>query len=152
MPIPPTGQSQLVAWRKYPAAFSGWSLRSRLIAIVLALAVPLNFVIVGIIWSLAKAAEDAQRTSLLYSARSVASGLDAELGKYLALAQALSRSPQLLTDDLSPFEREARRTFEAVPDAWVLVSDLAGLQLLNTASPDQLSQPKRLPFGIAQQD
>ena len=59
MPIPPTGQSQLVAWRKYPAAFSGWSLRSRLIAIVLALAVPLNFVIVGIIWSLAKAAEDA---------------------------------------------------------------------------------------------
>src|SRR5215471_15799950 len=84
------------------------TINARLIAIVLALAVPLNIVIVAVIWSLVSAANETQRASLLYSARSVAAAVDAELGKYIALVQLLSRSPSLLDDNLDAFDAEAR--------------------------------------------
>lgn len=135
-PIPWLSSSLASLWLYVPS-FTNWSLRARLIAIVLALALPLNLVIAAVVWSLAGAAQEAQRASLLYSARSVSAALDAELGKYLALAKALSRSPAFLAGDLTAFEHEARRTFEGVPDAWVLVADLDGQQLMNTASPTQ---------------
>jgi two-component sensor histidine kinase len=134
--------------RPYLPSFSGWSLRARLIGIVLALAVPLNLVIVAVVWRLAGAAQDAQRASLLYSARSVAAALDAELGKYLTLAMALSRSPALLSGDLSAFEQEARRTFEGVPDAWVLVADRDGQQLVNTVLATPQPLPQRPPAAL----
>jgi two-component sensor histidine kinase len=143
----PDGQ-QSGTWRTYVPSFANWSLRARLIAIVLALALPANLVIAAVVWSLASAAQDAQRTSLRYTARSVASALDAELGKYLALAMALSRSPALLSGDLTTFEQEARRTFEAVPDAWVLVADLDGQQLMNTASSNPKALPRRVPMAM----
>jgi hypothetical protein len=37
-----------------------------------------------VVWGLVKRANEAQRTSLLYAARSIAAGVDAELGKYVA--------------------------------------------------------------------
>ncbi len=89
------------------------SIPSRLILLVLALAVPLNLVIVGVVWGLVSRANEIQRTSLLYAARSIAAGVDAELGKYAALVEALSRSPALLDDNLDAFEAEARRAFPA---------------------------------------
>ena len=92
-------------------AFNRLSISARLILLVLGLALPLNLVIVGVIWDLVQRANEAQRTSLLYAARSIAAGVDAELGKYVALAEALSRSPALLDDNLDAFEAEARRAF-----------------------------------------
>jgi hypothetical protein len=65
----------------------------RLGLLVLALALPLNLVIVGTIWGLLNRADDAQRTSLLYAARSIAAGVDAKFAKYFALAESLARSP-----------------------------------------------------------
>src|SRR5579864_7886882 len=91
------------------------TINTRLIAIVLTLAVPLNAVVVVVIWRLATAANDAQTTSLLYSARSVATAVDAELGKYIALGQVLSRDPALLDDNLDAFEDELRQELEFVP-------------------------------------
>ena len=137
--------------RAYFPALAGWSLRARIIAIVLAVALPANLVIAAVVWNLAGAAREAQRTSLLYNARSVAAALDAELNKYIVLALALSRSPAILSGDLTAFEQEARRTFAAVPDAWVIVADLDGQQLLNTASTTQRALPKRLPAAMVHQ-
>ena len=93
---------------------------------MLALAVPLNLVNLAVVWHLAGASSQAQRTGLLYTARSIALAADAELGKYMALALALSRSPALLDDSLSAFEAEARRAFASVDDATVLVADTKG--------------------------
>src|SRR5215475_13658557 len=76
------------------------TINARLIAIVLTLAVPLNIVVVAVIWSLVGAANEMQRASLLYSARSIAAAVDAELGKYITLAQVLSHSPALLEDNV----------------------------------------------------
>jgi hypothetical protein len=85
------------------------TINARLIAIVLTLAVPLNIVVVAVIWSLVSVANETQRASLLYSARSIAAAVDAELGRYIALAQVLSRSPALLDDNIDVFESELRR-------------------------------------------
>ena len=89
------------------AAFTRLSISARLILLVLGLALPLNLVIVGVIWDLVGRANEVQRTSLLYAARSIAAGVDAELGKYVTLAEALSRSPALL-DDISICSRPRR--------------------------------------------
>ena len=58
---------------------------------MLALALPLNLVIASVIWGLVSRADEAQRTSLLYAAQSIAAGVDAELGKFIALAESLAR-------------------------------------------------------------
>ena len=129
-------------------SFNEWTLRARLIAMVVALALPLNLSIVAVVWGLAGAAQDAQRKSLLYAAQSVSAALDAELGKYMALAMSLSRSPSLLADDLTAFDQEARRMFQDVPDAWVLVASVDGQQLLNTAALAKQPMAQRLDEGL----
>ena len=103
------------------------------------------------IWGLVQRANEVQRTSLLYAARSIAAGVDAELGKYVALAEALSRSPALLDDNLDAFEAEARRAFPAGGDTGVLVSDADGQQLVNTFAQPGQALPRRNPIAIAAQ-
>jgi signal transduction histidine kinase len=132
-------------------AFTRLSISARLILLVLGLALPLNLVIVGVIWDLVGRANEVQRTSLLYAARSIAAGVDAELGKYVTLAEALSRSPALLDDNLDMFEAEARRAFPIGTAVWVLVSDLDGRQLINTFLEPGLLLPRRTPKAIAAQ-
>jgi PAS domain S-box-containing protein len=109
------------------------TVNARLIAIVLTIAVPLNLVVAAVIWRLASAANETQRASLIYTARSVAAAVDAELGKYIALAQVLSRSPALLEDTIDAFESELRRGLSSDPDIWAIVADVNGQQLVNTA-------------------
>jgi hypothetical protein len=133
------------------AAFNHLSIPARLILLVLALAVPLNLVIAGVVWGLVKRANGVQRTSLLYAARSIAAGVDAELGKYVALGEALSRSPALLDDNLDAFEAEARRAFPAGGDIGVLVADADGQQLLNIFAQPGQALPRRNPPAIAAQ-
>ena len=132
-------------------AFNHLSISGRLILLVLGLALPLNLVIVGVIWDLVQRANEVQRTSLLYAARSIAAGVDAELGKYAALAEALSRSPTLLDDNLDAFEVEARRAFPPGGDAWVLVANLDGQQLINTRAQPGKPLPRRNPLGMEAQ-
>ena len=126
-------------------------MRWRLLAIVLVLVAPLNAMVYAVIANLARATDASQRSSLLYSARSVAAALDAELGKYIALGAALGRSPALIDDRLDAFEGEARRAFASEPDAWIVVSDLSGQQLRNTAPGARAPLPQRSAQAIAAQ-
>src|SRR5260370_144049 len=130
------------------------TINARLIAIVLTLAVPLNIVVVAVIWSLVTAANETQRASLLYSARSVAAAADAELGKSIALAQVLSHSPALLQDKIDAFEDERRRGLSADPDLWAVVADVSGRLLVNTTRlrRQPLLSPTRSKEGLAAQN
>ena len=119
--------------------------------LVLGLALPLNLVIGGVIWGLVQRANEAQRTSLLYAARSIAAGVDAELGKYVALGEALSRSPALLDDNLDAFEVEARRAFPIGAGTGAMVGDADGQQLLNPFAQPGQALPRRNPLAIAAQ-
>src|SRR5215813_15265857 len=130
------------------------TINARLIAIVLTLAVPLNIVVAAVIWSLVSTANETQRASLLYSARSIAAAVDAELGKYIALAQVLSRSPALLEDNVDAFEGELRRGLSTDPDLWAVVADVDGRLLVNTARPrgQPFLSPVRSKEGMAAQN
>ena len=144
-----------------PRAISGWLSRKaavtrlsipwRLGLLVLALALPLNLVIAGTIWALVNRADEAQRTSLLYAARSIAAGVDATFGKYLALADSLARSPALLNDSLNDFEVEARREFPEGRHIWIVVADVNGQPLVNTGAKPWEPLPRRNPLAIADQ-
>jgi hypothetical protein len=144
--------SKRLASLRHRAAFNRLSISARLILLVLGLVLPLNLVIAGVIWNLVNRANEVQRISLLYAARSIAGAVDAELGKYVALAEALSRSPALLDDNLDAFEAEARRAFPDGGDAWILVSDTEGQQLMNTFLQPGQPLPRRNPVAIAAQD
>ena len=139
------------AWLSCKAAFNRLSIPRRLILLVLALALPLNLVIGGVIWNLVSRADEAQRTSLLYAARSIAAGVDAEFGKFIALAESLARSPELLDDNLDAFEAEARREFPKGEGAWVMVADVNGRQLINTLVQPGEPLPPRDPLAIEAQ-
>ena len=132
------------------AAFNRLSISARLILLVLALALPLNLIIAGVIWGLVTRANDAQRTSLLYAARSIAAGVDAELGKFIALAESFSRAPTLLDDNLDAFEAETRREFQE-GNAWVLVADVNGRQLINTLAQPGEPLPRLSPRALEAQ-
>src|SRR5271165_616374 len=73
--------------------FSRLTIAARIVAIALTLAVPLNLVIIAVIWRLSEAAIETQRTSLLYTARSVTAAVDAKIDSYIALGQGLGRLP-----------------------------------------------------------
>jgi PAS domain S-box-containing protein len=132
-------------------AFSRLSIPVRITVIVLGLALPLNLVIAAVIWRLSDAANETQRTSLLYTARSVAAAVDAKLEQYIALAQAVAQSPAVLQDNLDVFEAEARRAFASSSDAVVLVADLEGQQLISTAREHGQPPSVRTPLGFAEQ-
>jgi PAS domain S-box-containing protein len=128
------------------------TITGRLLAIVIALALPLNLVVVAVIWNLDRAADEAQRTSLMYAARSLAAAVDAELDKYITLAQALSRSPAVLDDNLDAFDAEARRTFASMKEASFLVADRGGQQLINGAALQDRPLPRLQPAALRAQN
>jgi two-component sensor histidine kinase len=132
--------------------FARATINTRLIAIVLTLAVPLNLVVVVVIWRLASVADEMQRMSLLYAARSIATAVDAELGKYIALGQVLSQDPALLEDSLETFDHQLRSKLISVPNAWAVVGDVEGRRLLSTAVPRGQPLPPRPAEGLAAQD
>jgi PAS domain S-box-containing protein len=129
-----------------------WRVGHRLIALVVAIALPLNLLIVAVIVSLASSSIESQRTSLLYTARSVASGVDAQLAKYVALAADLQKSPALSADDVTAFESEARQALTGVPDAWIALSDVSGQQLVNTSIGAGHPLPRRGAEALAAQE
>jgi signal transduction histidine kinase len=129
-------------------AFNQLSIFGRLVLLMLALALPLNVVIAEVIWDLVRKADQVQGTSLLSLARSIAAGVDAELGTYVALAETLSRSPALLESNLDAFKAEARRAFPVGGDDWVVVSDGDGQELMNTMAEAGHVLPRRNPLAI----
>lgn len=119
--------------------------------LVAALAVPLNMLVIGVVYSLSNAAANAQRANLLYTASSIAAGVDAHLNKYIAISADLLNSPALLADNLNVFEEKARQTLTGISDAWVQVADGDGQLLLNTSDQAVYPLARRPPSALAAQ-
>jgi hypothetical protein len=94
--------SQDSTWLSCKAAINRLSIPWRLGLFALALAVPLNLIVLGAIWALINQANSVQRTSLLYAARLIAAG-DAN-GQQLVntLAQPNHPLPATTTQTLRP--------------------------------------------------
>ena len=146
---PPVFSEQSPLGRWLP--LRNWTIKTRIFALVIALALPLNILIAAAIWQLVSLASETQRASLQYTSRAIAMAIDAQLGKYIDLAQSLANSPALRADDLSRFGREARQELANISDAWVLVADLDGRQLLNTSAQRGQPLPRRSDGAVAAQ-
>lgn len=114
---------------------SGLSIRQRLVLIVLMAAIPMVLLSVDIVWRLAERERDNNTQAILYAAHSVLSAVEAQLGNYAAVGQALGESPALQSDDLAVFRGEAERAMIGLPGAWVTLISADGQQVINTLLP-----------------
>jgi PAS domain S-box-containing protein len=129
----------------------GLSVAQRLTLIVLVVALPMLLLSAGIIWRLGERERDAQRDAIMYAARSILGGVDAQLGKYIAIAQSLAASPSVKADNLAAFTEEAMRVLPGLPNAWVALADADGRQLVNTFVPRKTALPRMSPQAVASQ-
>ncbi|HEX8533550.1 MAG TPA: PAS domain S-box protein, partial [Allosphingosinicella sp.] len=79
---------------------------------------------------------------LLATTRALSLVVDGELKRYEATLQALSGSEELAREDWPAFDRKARALLSG-QDAWIIVGDRAGRQLVNT----RLAPGAPLPSG-----
>lgn len=120
---------------------------TRLSVLLLGLALPLNVLIAAAIWQLSSDASETQRASLQFTSRAVAMAIDAQLGKYIGLAQSIANSFSFLTDDLAAFEREARRELANFSDA-----EIGGGQLPSKQPPGLASGSRQIAAGFVDRE
>jgi PAS domain S-box-containing protein len=113
-------------------AARGLSIRQRLTLIVLAVAIPMLLLLAGIVWWLAHRESEKRRDAMLYASHAILSAVDAQLGKYMTVAQMLAASPSLQRDDLASFREEAARGLPGMSRYWVVLADARGQQVFNT--------------------
>ncbi len=113
-------------------AAHGLNIRQRLTLIVLAVAVPMLLLSAAVVWRLDLREREVRRDAIMYAARANLSAVDAQLGKYVAVAQVLAASPSLQQGDLVAFRAEAARAMPGLSGPWVSLADTHGQQVVNT--------------------
>ena len=111
-------------------------LRRRLLLLAAASIVPLAATAgVGLLVLVQEQRAQAERAGIEVT-RALASAVDAELGRSLAVLQGLAISPALDTGDLQRYHQSMVRALETRPD-WLTITlaDTSGRQLLNTRRP-----------------
>lgn len=133
-------------------SYGGMSIKGRLLLLAGILFLTCVGLIAYVIASLAQSADDSIRRGLSYAAQTISGAVDAELRRYIALAEVLAKSPELSAADLTDFEAEARRVGAVSGDGWIIVSDVDGHLLLNTVSAPGKPLGERTPEGRRSQD
>ncbi len=135
-PPPPTASGPAINGAATLAA-PGWTINQRLALLALAGVIPLMMLLSAIIWHLAGREREDSREAIVYSSRSIMSAVDAQLGKYKAVAQALATSSTLMKDNLVAFREETEHALPGLPGSWVALIDLQGhLLVITAAAPD----------------
>jgi two-component sensor histidine kinase len=114
-----------------------------MMVVVLAVAIPMVLLSAVIVGRLAEAQRQSRRDALTYSARSVATAVDAQIERYRSIGTVLGLSPTLASDDLSAFRHEAERVFATLSRAWLLLADPSGHELVNLRLPVEAALPDR---------
>jgi signal transduction histidine kinase/CheY-like chemotaxis protein len=123
----------------------GESLRRRLFVLVAAGLLPLAAMAgIGLLYLAREQRLQAERTGLDVT-RALASAVDAELGRSIAVLRGIGIGPALDTGDLVRYREVMRRTVETRPD-WltITIADASGQQLANTRRPYGEKLPKVL--------
>ena len=84
-------------------SYGGMSIKGRLLLLAGILFLPCVGLIAYVIASLAQSADDSIRRGLSYAAQTISGAVDAELRRYIALAEVLAKSPELSAADLTDF-------------------------------------------------
>ncbi|MDC7788916.1 ATP-binding protein [Rhodoplanes sp. TEM] len=124
------------------SATPGLSVRQRLILIVVMVALPMVLLSAATVWQLVERERASNAQAILYAAHSIMSAVEAQLGNYVAVGQALGESPALQVNDLVVFRGEAERATIGLPGAWVTLVSPDGQQLMNTLLPQDEALPR----------
>jgi hypothetical protein len=81
--------------------------------------------------------QEAVRTALLTSARSLGAAVDREIERHISVAVTLAHSRLLQEADWPNFWQQANESMDYLPGSWVTVVDPNGRILLNTLRPSQ---------------
>lgn len=121
------------------------SVRQRLALMVFVIALPMLLLCGAIVWQLVEHQRNADRQAFMYAAQSTLTAVDALLGRYITLADALATSPSLQADDAAGFRTQAERALPGLPGAWVVLADPRGQELVNTFMPAGEQLPRISP-------
>src|SRR4028119_1496824 len=94
-----------------------------------------------VVWEVERAGRRQAEQQLLATTRALSLVVDGELKRYEAMLRVLSTSEHVARRDWAGLDRQARGIV-ASPDAWLVVSDRAGRQLVNTGLPAGVELPK----------
>ncbi|MDR3581596.1 MAG: PAS domain S-box protein [Oryzomonas sp.] len=81
--------------------------------------------------------------NMLETAQSLSMGVDLELSSIQAALLALATSPSFASGDFGSVHRQALELLKLYPGADIIVADVTGQQVVNSASPYGLPLPKR---------
>lgn len=128
---------------------SGYSVSRSITAVATVLSTVLCLLFVAIMAWLVSLEATRRREALLHSTRTIMQASEARLEEYIAVGRMLAQSPALTSGDIAAFETETRRASAALRNAWILLADVEGKQLFNTALANGLPGPLRTPNGKA---
>ncbi|WP_164857193.1 ATP-binding protein [Sphingomonas crocodyli] len=111
----------------------------RLLALLLAVALVSTAILVG---SAEYFARDQAKRQMAETARALSRVLDGDFARHEALLRALSQSPSVAAHDWEAVDAQARASLRT-PDAWIVVGDRNGRQVVNT----KLPRGAKLPVG-----
>jgi signal transduction histidine kinase/ActR/RegA family two-component response regulator len=117
-------------------------LRHRLFLLALVAILPVTAIAgLGLYALLQEQRAQVQRVGLEF-ARALATAVDAELGRTVAVLDSLATTPTLDRRDLSAFQARAERVLETQPHwAAVMLADLSGKRLIDTRFPAPVDLP-----------
>ncbi len=117
-----------------------WGVRTHVVFLCAACILPLLAVSLLATWRLAEAERDTDRVQLQGTAEALSAAVDLKLQNAATALSALATSPALSRATLAEFYRQCQ-AIAAEHNAWILLSDTEGQELLNTLDP--LEGPQR---------
>jgi len=118
-------------------------IRLQLAGLVLAAVLPVWLLSGFLVYHAYGAKRDQANQRMLESAHALAMTLDRDLSSVQAALQALATSPAFATGDFASVRRQALQLTKAYPGADIIVADLSGQQVLNSARPYGTLLPRR---------
>jgi signal transduction histidine kinase len=120
---------------------SAMSIRNRLLLLVLSVLLPALLAALLAVWFVYKEQQAAQKISLAETTHTFSLLIDNELQTTTGVLKALSNAPSLGRKDFDEFKAYAQR-ISPPEDSAIVLSNLAGQQLLNTRAPAGSPLPK----------
>ena len=109
----------------------------RLLALLLAVALASTAILVG---SAEYFARDQAKRQMVETARALSRVLDGDFARHEAMLRALAQSPSVAAHDWDAVDGQARAVLRN-PDAWIVVGDRNGRQVVNTHLPHGTALP-----------
>jgi two-component sensor histidine kinase len=121
---------------------------TRLLLFAAAVSFPLLLGLVWVIWLLANAQWEEQKTTLRLATSSLTAAVDSEIQRHLAVAQSLANFVPLANGDRHLLYQHAVAATASLPGTWALLADLDGNQLINTLRPVEEPLPPVLNYDL----